>query len=66
MSRWISIPLDRPVAVGMLLICLTVLGIVAVTQIPIGFASVLHVSGSGSGPSHSSVKNFVSPMSCDR
>ena len=37
MSRLINLPLDRPVSVLMLLLCLTVLGVVAVTQIPISF-----------------------------
>ncbi len=37
MKRLIDLPLDRPVAVLMLLLCLTVLGVVSVTQIPVSF-----------------------------
>ena len=37
MNRLLGLPLDRPVATLMLLLCLTVLGVVAVTQIPISF-----------------------------
>lgn len=41
MKRLIDLPLDRPVAVLMLLLCLTVLGVVSVTQIPISFMPVI-------------------------
>ena len=37
MKRLIDLPLDRPVSIVMLLVCLTVLGTVAVTQIPVSF-----------------------------
>ena len=32
-----DLPLDRPVATVMLLVCLTVLGTVAIFQLPLGF-----------------------------
>ena len=35
--RLIDVPLDRPVATLMLLLCLTVLGATAVTRLPLGF-----------------------------
>ena len=42
MSKLADLPLDRPVAVLMLLLCLTVLGVVAVTQIPISFMPTIN------------------------
>ena len=39
--RLTDLPIDRPVAVGMLLICITVLGTVAVFQLPLAFMPVV-------------------------
>ncbi|MDH3784186.1 MAG: efflux RND transporter permease subunit [Acidobacteriota bacterium] len=39
--RLSDLPIDRPVAIGMLLICITVLGSVAVTRLPLAFMPVV-------------------------
>jgi len=40
--RWTDLPLDRPVATIMVLVCVTVLGAVAVSQLPLGFMPVVN------------------------
>ncbi len=42
MKSLIDLPLDRPVSIVMLLVCLTVLGVVAVTEIPISFLPTIN------------------------
>ncbi len=42
MKRLLDLPLDRPVSILMLLLCLTVLGVVAVTQIPVSFMPTIN------------------------
>ena len=39
--RWTDLPIDRPVATVMVLVCLTVLGTVALFRIPLGYMPVI-------------------------
>ena len=68
MNRLISLPLDRPVATLMLLLCLVVLGVVAVTQIPLSFMPSIaepeidvSVSNPGSHPLEN-LRQIVQPI----
>ena len=68
MNRLLNLPLDRPVATLMLLLCLMVLGIVSVTQVPLSFMPTINqpevdvnVANPGSHPLEN-LRQIVQPI----